>query len=153
MVEHAERARPSGRLSLVSLALAAMLVAVTLSVPHAGAATPWQNFGSASAHGRGTLGNASVYVNSTTKPNPNRVRFTVSGTQIRTRISWNIFCWNESNFKSRSASGSFRTTPPFTKDISNGSWVSNFQFCNLDVSAYQLDPGQVSVKLQARYPS
>jgi hypothetical protein len=134
-------------------ALAATLVAVTLSVPHAGAATPWQNFGSASAHGRGTLGSASVDVDSTTKQNPNRVRFVVGGSAIRTRISWSIFCWNESNFKSRSASGSFRTTPPFTKDITNGGWVSNFQFCSLSVFVYQLDAGQMSVKLQARYPS
>jgi hypothetical protein len=155
MVEHAETAaRPRRRLSLVSSMLAAMLVATTLSVPHAGAATGWKNFGSASAVGRGDFGNPNVSTQSTTKQNPVRVRFVVTGDAVKTEIWWDIECWNDFNFKYRTSSGTFTSRPPITKDISNGGWVSNFQFCELDVSAFRFGgSGDVQVKLQARYPS
>jgi hypothetical protein len=153
MVEQAEgAARPRRRLSLVSLMLAVILVGVTLSVPHAGAVTGWQNFGSGSGVGRGEFGSPDVWIQSTTKQNPVRVRFMVTGKDIRTHVSWDIFCFNNSNFNTRRASGDFNTTPPITKDISNGSWVSNFQFCELDVNAYHFENGDVQVKLQAKYP-
>jgi len=144
--------RSRRRPALVSSLLVATLAAVTLSVPQASAVTPWQNFGSGSARGRGEFGDPSLRVESTTKQNPTRVRFVVSGRQIRTDISWDIFCFNNSNFRIRTASGSLTKRLPFTKDISNGSWVSNFQFCELSVSAFYFDTGQLSVKLQARYP-
>jgi hypothetical protein len=57
------------------------------------------------------------------------------------------------SFRSRTASGSFPRILPVTKDISNGGWVSNFQSCELDVTAYHFDTGKVKVTLQARYPS
>jgi hypothetical protein len=134
--------------------LAAMLIVGTLSVPHAGAATPWKNFGNGSAIGRGDFGNPLLTVQSTTKQNPVRVRFMVTGDAIKTDISWDIECWNDFNFKSRFASASFTTKPPVTKDLSNGSWVSNFQFCELDVSADRFGGGgSLQVKLQAKYPS
>jgi aryl-phospho-beta-D-glucosidase BglC (GH1 family) len=155
MVQHTVGAsRPTRRLSLVSSMLAAMLVAVTLWVPHAGAATAWKNFGSASGVGRGEFGNPSVSTQSTTKQNPVRVRFKVTGKAVRTEIWWDIECWNDFNFAYRSASGNFTRKPPITKDISNGGWVSNFQFCELDVSAFRFGGGgDVQVKLQAKYPS
>jgi hypothetical protein len=80
------------------------------------------------------------------------VRFTVSGRQIRTEITWSICCFNNSNFNTRRASGNLAARLPFTKDITNGGWVSNFQFCELDVFAFYIDTGALSVKLQARYP-
>jgi hypothetical protein len=156
MVEHVERpVRPRRRLSLVSSMLAAMLVATTLSVPHAGAATAWKNFGSASGVGRGEFGNPSVSTQSTTKQNPVRVRFMVTGKAVQSEVFWDIECWNDFNFNYRFASGSFTKKPPITKDISNGGWVSNFQFCELDVSVFRFGGGggDLQVKLQAKYPS
>jgi hypothetical protein len=153
MVEHSVGAsRPRRRLPLMSSLLAAMLAAVTLSVPQAGAVTSWKKFGGASAVNRGTFSWPDVSVRSTTKQNPVRVRFVVTGKAIKTRVSWSIDCWNESTFKNRSASGSFSRKPPITVDISNGSWVSNFQFCALYVSAYHFQPGDLQLKLQAKYP-
>jgi hypothetical protein len=153
MVQHtAGASRPRRRLSFASSMLAAMLAAVTVSVPHAGAVTAWKNFGSASAVSRGTFSWPDVDVRSTTRQNPARVRFLVRGRQVKTRVSWDIDCWNESTFKFRTASGSFSRKPPITVDISNGTWVSNFQFCALSVSAYHFETGDLQVKLQARYP-
>jgi hypothetical protein len=144
--------RPRRPFALVSLSLATMLVATTLAVPGADARTSWRTFGAGSASGRGEFGSPSVSVSSTTRKNPENVRFAVSGRRVRTDVSWSIFCWNDSDFASRSASGSFTARLPITRDLTKAGRVSRFQFCEVDVFAFYIDTGKLSVRMHARYP-
>lgn len=136
--------------------LALAVVGVTLAgsvflADAGGAATSWSGFGGGTATGRGSYGYPHVSVDSTTRRNPEAVRFQVTGSDVRARISWHLSCWDEANFDYDSASGSFSARLPYTRDVSRSVGVARYDYCSLDVSAYYLDPAKIRVSLQARY--
>lgn len=136
-------------------ALAAITAALAGSVllsDAGGAVTSWRRFGSGVAAGRGSFGSPYVTVHSTTRGNPEAVRFVIGGSPVRAKISWNLSCWTEDDFDYDSASGSFTARLPYVRDVSRSVRVWRYDHCELDVSAYYLDPAVIEVNLQARYP-
>ncbi len=123
-----------------------------LAADTGGAITSWRGFGGGTATGRGSLGSPRVAIDSTTRRNPEAVRFLVTGSAPRAEISWYLSCWDEGSFNYESASGRFSRALPYTRDVSRSVGVARFDHCNLDVSAYYLDPATIRVRLQARYP-
>jgi hypothetical protein len=112
--------------------------------------TLWANFGGGHVVGRGKMGIVNMTIGSTTRRNPEAMRIVVGGLDIKTDLSWSIRCWNEFNDRYRSAEVSgISRRPPVTVNLP--SWVANFDFCALYLSAGRDTGGALSVKMQARY--
>lgn len=137
----------------------ALVVAAALAAGLAGAsdtaanATPtaWQVFGNGSATGRGRYGSPEVGIDSTTQEDPVAIRYLVQGVPRRSvSVYWSIWCWNENSWDDVNASGSYDATLPITRRITQVT-VTAWDYCQLDVSAYDFENGTLTVKLQAQY--
>jgi hypothetical protein len=150
-------------------ALVAAAALVTGIAGEASALTVWQNFGYAEGRGVGRIGRdeegnlivdqVAVYVESTTKANPARLRFRVRGTG-RAAIAWYLGCWNGpgnapdeyANIGTREAPITRMRLLPFTLDLSERlGGIRNWNRCSLGVAAVSLREGYLRVSEQARY--
>jgi hypothetical protein len=153
------------RKKLAALVAAALMAVPVLSGSQAQALTAWQNFGLGFGRGVGTIGRDSqgnlqvdqivVYVESTTKRDPARLRFRIRG-QGRAGIAWYLTCWNGAN---DTANVGTRDDPivrvrrlPFTLNLSDRlGGVRNWERCSLGVAVASLREGTVRLFLQSRY--
>jgi hypothetical protein len=141
--------RQSRRLIIAGAALAVALLSTGAAV----GLTDWQAFGGASATGRGIYGSPSVSVESTTRINPKALRFVITAptNPSKTWVNWDVTCWKTGSYQYSMASGSFQATPPITKAITELQ-VSNWNLCELYVSAFTVKTGGLKLSLQAKYP-
>ena len=130
------------------LASAALVLAVAL--PMVGAnTTPWRTFSDGFAVGH-QRGDPSVSLRSTTGRDPVAIRFVVRGTAIETSVRWGIYCWSADTFVTDSAVGDIVSVPPIRKRITEVD-VSAWDRCEVNVKASHLEPGRITVKIQAKY--
>jgi hypothetical protein len=137
---------------IVALTLVAGLMLVGVGGASA-TLTGWKNFGTGNVAARGTQGWAYVSIRSTTLRNPAAIQFAIEGVPARSvEGNWAILCWNGDS--QTFANGSFDAMLPITRKITAVP-VAAWQYCELwvSVSAVDFDPGTLSVKLQARYPT
>jgi hypothetical protein len=108
------------------------------------AAAGWKSFGKAWAQGEGPF----VSVSSEAGGGPNKVRFVVAAQGRRIKGHWRFECTSAS-FDYTSRSGSFRSPlTPVVKTFTNP--FGSASKCRLDVSAYHLKKGPLTVSLQRR---
>jgi hypothetical protein len=145
----------SSRLAMVALLLAMPLGALG---NQAGALTTWRTFGSGSARGWGNLGagvvdSSVVYLDSTTRQNPERLRLVVNGPRAgRANIRWHMFCGNSPTDIRESRFNSFNAQLPRIVDLSNRlGGVRNWRSCSVDAQVSYFRLGTVRLLLQARY--
>ena len=142
------------------LAMVAFLVAMPLGAigAQAGALTPWQTFGSGAARGLGNIGSgvvdfSLVYVDSTTRQNPERLRLVISGPRAgKANIRWHMFCGNSATDFRESRVNSFNVRLPRIVDLSNKlGGVSRWRSCAVDAQVSYRREGAIRLLLQARY--
>lgn len=132
---------------------AVIFAGALIAVPQAvSAESGWKTFGASTASGRGEYGSPRVAVESSTLDDPSAVRIVVTGDPVRTSVSWSVTCWSEDerfNYEYASATGKVRL--PYTRVVTSGLNMADFDRCELDASAYHSLNGRLSVKLQATY--
>lgn len=143
----------------------AVVAALVLSGGVAAAQASWNTFGSGYAVSRGgAYGAPDVGIESTTRANPDEVRFVVAnraGQARRVHVYWNLRCWKPGRFGPDTVtnkSADFRVRIGGNSSISRSPTFRNTaKFCELDVwvPGYSGDDftksGRLDVKLQATY--
>jgi hypothetical protein len=102
------------------------------------------------------MGSVWADVESVTLKDPSAIRFTVGGAKNRTTtVSWDIRCWNGTDWYNGPSysSATVKVQTPWTKNVNSSvaGGVSNWNYCQLDVTAYRFSGGQLKVGLQAQY--
>ncbi len=142
------------------LAMLALLVALPFGAfgAQAGALTPWRTFGNGAASGLGNLGSgvvdfSVVYVDSTTRQNPERLRLVVNGPRAgRANIRWHMICGNSPTDFRESRVNSFHVQLPRIVDLTNKlGGVSRWRSCLVDAQVSYRRAGTIRLLLQARY--
>jgi hypothetical protein len=128
----------------------ALALSLAVALPVVGAeTTSWRTFSDGVAFGR-ERGDPSVSLRSTTRSDPAAIRFIVRGTKLDTSVRWGIYCWSAGTFVTSSAVGDIDAILPIRKRITEVD-VSKWDSCEVNVKAGHLEPGRISVKIQARY--
>ncbi|MEX1209078.1 MAG: hypothetical protein WEE36_10845 [Acidimicrobiia bacterium] len=77
----------------------------------------------------------------------------MSGTAPDVSVNWNLYCFNATGFDTRYVSGSRDDVNlPFKKSV-GGTWIRDYDYCNLDVWAFSIDEGEIKLRERARYGS
>lgn len=124
----------------------------------AGAATPWETFGSASGSGRGHYltpegqqpGFAHLEITSTTKARPAKVRAALTDGNYtgKTTVSVSLYCFNGERVWNNPNSEYSDYSLPKTLTFDPPSWVS---FCQVRAEAVYGKNGPLAMTLQAQY--
>jgi hypothetical protein len=142
------------------LAVVALLVALALGAlgSQAGALTPWRTFGSGTARGLGNLGSgvvdsSTVFLDSTTRTNPERLRLVIRGPRAgRAHIEWHMVCGSSAIGFRETRRFSFNARLPLVVDLSNRlGGVRNWDACGVDALVSYGRAGAVTLLMQARY--
>jgi hypothetical protein len=128
-----------------------ILATALLSTGTASGLTGWQQFGNGAATGRGLWGYPALTVVSTTKLNPEALRFVVTAPThpVQTSVDWQVNCWN--GYENENLGASFNATPPITKVITELN-VADYQYCALSVYVGAGERSALKLSLQAQYP-
>jgi hypothetical protein len=148
---------------LVAVLAAVVILGSVLAASRVMALTAWQSFGVGWAHNRGDgFGSPDIWVSSVSKPDPEKVRFTVTnhaGESRKVTIFWDLVCWKKGDFGFNddvtNKSGNY------DKTITGGAvhekeftFSSSAEWCELDVWVFYEsggDNGKLTLKLQAKY--